>query len=131
MRLLQLDILALNHVGGDAERRNSRLDAIFEKANEEDGSDWQYRLFANKTTTDGTELVGVAWNNNSVTLETSVFRAVTDDGDSWKKPPHAAKFSAGDGLTDIVVIPVQLEPKSRQSDCLAGKRGNRPEVWPT
>jgi len=123
LRLLRFDILALNHVDGDAERKNRQLEAIFGKANEEEGSDWRYRLFVNKTTTDRTDLVGIAWNRNRVTLETEVFRTVTDDGDTWKKPPHAAKFSAGDGRTDIVVIPVQLEPKTRESDCLGGKRG--------
>lgn len=126
--LLRLDILALNHVDGNAGRRNQQLDAIFQKANENEEVDWQYRLFANKSEPDRTQLVGVAWNNNRVSLDDDLFRIVTDDGASWRKPPHAAKFSAGSGRTDIVLIPVQLEPKSRESDCLAGTRGEQAQA---
>jgi hypothetical protein len=125
LRLFRLDVLALNHVNGNARRRNRQLDAIFEKANETDGQGWQYRLFENRTATDRDQLVGVAWNRSRVSLQSEVFRTVTDDGTVWRKPPHAAKFSAGTGLTDFVVVPVQLEAKSRESACLDGTRGQQ------
>jgi hypothetical protein len=120
--LLRLDVLALNQVDGDSQRQNRQLNAIFELANEEEGQDWQYRLFENKTSSDKGNL-GVAWNRDRVRLDREVFRTVTDDGDLWRRPPHAAKFSAGNGRTDIVVVPIQFEPKSRESACLGGRRG--------
>ena len=52
------------------------------------------------------------------------------DGTSWAKLPRALKFGVQEGLTDFVVMPVQLEPKRIGEDCLAGKRGDEAQDLP-
>jgi len=130
LRLLNVDILLLNHIDGNSDRRSARLDSIFAHGDSNDGQTWEYTLFANRTVSDRSSLTGVAWNTERVTRSKEVFRAVSDSETLWSKPPYAAQFSAGPGLTDIVVMPVQLEPKNPEAACYSGARGEEAENLP-
>ena len=118
LRLAGVDLLALEEIhdtdGNNATRRNGKLDQVFATLNQQPGQDWDYVLFANRNQADTTQLCGVAWNRARVTRVGDPFRIpVVDtpgDGfDSWDRHPHAVKFSAGNGLTDFVVIPVHMK----------------------
>lgn len=117
LRLAGVDVLALEEIhdtdAGNA-RRNGKLDQVFALLNQQPGQDWDYVLFANRDQTDTSQLCGVAWNRERVTRVGEPFRipVVDTPGDgfnSWDRHPHALKFSAGNGLTDFVVIPVHMK----------------------
>lgn len=118
LRLAGLDVLALEEIhdtnNNNATRRNGKLDQVFALLNQQPGQDWDYVLFANRDQADTSQLCGVAWNRARVTRVGDPFRipVVDTPGDgfnSWDRHPHAVKFSAGNGLTDFVVIPVHMK----------------------
>jgi len=103
------------------------LDATIPLLNELTNGDWTYEL--NPGQSAGDQLTGFMWNR-------SVVQAVDIKGDPWgesddprrlaiavgrgptgnplwHRPPHAMKFSAGAGLTDVVVVPVHMKADYR------------------
>lgn len=118
LRLAGIDVVALEEIhdtdGNPTTRRNGKLDQVFTLLNQQPGQDWEYVLFANRDQADTSQLCGVAWNRARVTRVGDPFRIpiVDTPGDgfnSWDRHPHAVKFSAGNGLTDFVVIPVHMK----------------------
>ena len=127
LRLAGVDVLSLEEIhdtdGNNATRRNGKLDQVFALLNQQPGQDWDYVLFANRNQADTSQLCGIAWNRAKVTRVGEPFRipVVDTPGDgfnSWDRHPHAVKFSAGNGLTDFVVIPLHMKantaPTARQ-----------------
>ena len=113
----RVDILALQEIKDtDPNRRvrtNTQLRGAFELRNRESGAQWRYRMFPNRRPSDTTQLAAVAWNSSRVEMVGSpmhinVVRPEDDDND-WDRHPHAIKFSAGNEMTDIVVISVHMK----------------------
>jgi endonuclease/exonuclease/phosphatase family metal-dependent hydrolase len=116
-----VSVLALQEIGvcsaGDG--GNPTLDEIFLRLGDLTGGDWTYVLFGSE---DPAALVGLSWNRN-LWKQVGRARPVRADGDPpglfgfiplplvtklWPRPPYAVELSAGDGLTDVVFVPVHL-----------------------
>ena len=117
IRSSEVDILALQEIKDTDPNRqirtNTKLDSAFERLNRESSAQWQYRMFPNRGPTDTTQLAAVAWNSGRVEMVGSpmridLVRPENDDND-WDRHPHAVKFSAGNEMTDIVVISVHMK----------------------
>ena len=121
IRLSGVSVLALQEIGvcSAGEATNPTLDEIFLRLGDLTGGDWTYVLFESE---DPTALVGLAWNRK-VWKQVGRARPVNAVGDApglfgfiplplasklWPRPPFAVELSAGDGLTDVVFVPVHL-----------------------
>jgi endonuclease/exonuclease/phosphatase family metal-dependent hydrolase len=114
-----VSVLALEEIGSDPTAANPRspmLDAVFAELRRS-GADWTYLLRG--TDDDPDEFVGLAWDRRMVTQVDEALDLGLYDGSPgllgifprtaiWRRPPFAVKLSAGQGLTDIVFIPVHL-----------------------
>ncbi|MGQ0628762.1 MAG: hypothetical protein ACT4PL_11765 [Phycisphaerales bacterium] len=104
--------------------RSRELEATIGLLNKAPGNDWAYVLFPGRN--EGDQLTGVLWNSSRVS-------AIAPDGKKWEqassephalpiekgrgpqgsalwnRPPHAMKFSLGQGLTDFVVIVLHMK----------------------
>lgn len=115
--LAGLDLLALQEIhvtGTGPERKNDRLDEVIAILNQQTNQSWTYVLFPNKNQQDTSQLCGFAWNTRRLAMVGSPFRipVVDDPADqfnAWDRHPHAARFSAGTGKTDIVAISVHMK----------------------
>lgn len=80
---------------------------------EQTGSVWKHNLFRS----DSNQSTGIMWNTDAVTLRYSesgytipVDHEQSDQGKVvWSRPPVAMHFSAGEGLTDFVLIPIHMK----------------------
>ena len=113
------DVLALQELhdtnGAGAPYANSVLDEVLETLNELPGQDWTYEMFANRDASATARLAGIMWNQEVVSKTGETFRVPVEFGDSeevWKRVPTAVKFSAGDGMTDFVVISLHMKSNS-------------------
>ncbi len=103
--------------------RSPELEAAIAKLNSS-GQSWEYVLFPGRA--EGDQLTGVLWNRKAVTaLNASgkpwdqtrdrpwalpIPKARSAQGSAlWNRPPHAMKFSTGEGKTDIVVIVLHMK----------------------
>ncbi|MCO6459177.1 MAG: lamin tail domain-containing protein [Pirellulaceae bacterium] len=116
--LARVDLLALEEIGDtdgrDTTRTNATIDETLRIMNQTGGQDWTYRLLPKKDLSQTYQLTGVAWNRRKVVLVGEPWRIpVRDDPDDqldpWQRHPHALKFSAGEGRTDFVLIPVHMK----------------------
>lgn len=114
----KVDLLALEEIcdddGDNAKHTNKELDAAFAQLSTAGTRKWQYRLFEKKDPADKNQLTGVAWDAARVTLVGEPLKIpVVDLGEKemrlWDRHPQAAKFSFGEGRTDIVLIPVHMK----------------------
>jgi hypothetical protein len=104
--------------------RSRELEAAIEVIKARTGDQWYYAL--NPGRQDGDQLTGVMWNGRVVTAvgpDGAAWKQATDmpwrvpvrDARSaqnsrlWARPPHAMKFSCGEGKTDFVVIVVHMK----------------------
>ncbi len=133
LQLAALDILALEEVSAtdtDAagHARNGTLDAAFAQLNA-GGARWTYALFPKRegARAPQDQWTGLAWNAATVTALAGPYKldaqidlareeAIRQQLDKpeastlvWSRWPQAMKFSAGPGLTDVVVVPVHLK----------------------
>lgn len=117
----RVDLVAIEEIGdtdGDpAKRTNRTLDEVVAILSRDTRSAWRYLLFAKK---EGLapedqvgQLTGVLWNTSRATLVGEPYRIELDvadhEFDLWQRHPHAAKFSLGEGKTDLVVIPLHMK----------------------
>lgn len=120
------EISATGRVSGQA--RNQTLDEAFDILNAS-GAKWRYVLFEKRSGARAPEdqWTGIAWNEAVVSLAGGLWkldvavdakreddiRARFDSPESGtivlSRWPYAAKFSAGPGKTDFVVVPVHLK----------------------
>jgi hypothetical protein len=104
--------------------RSREIEATIEALKGRTGAQWDYVLFPGRAV--GDQLTGILWNTAVVTAltrkgeswrqtadspwEVPIPRGRSAQGSSlWNRPPHAMKFSAGRGKTDIVVIVVHMK----------------------
>jgi predicted extracellular nuclease len=118
IHLTGIDILALQEIYDNDERAdtkaNTQLDAAFAILNEIEGNNWTYEMLPNKSRRDTSQLVTVAWNQARVAKVGDAFRIpIEREGHEWDRHPHALKFSAGTGKTDIVLIALHMKADYR------------------
>lgn len=91
---------------------NSTLDKVVEKLSDS-SHEWTYQLCRKKHENDVSQCVGFLWDKKHVTKQGSTFDIdIPEDSEGfnlWDRGMHAAKFSFGEGKTDIVVIPVHMK----------------------
>ncbi|HPO93928.1 MAG TPA: endonuclease/exonuclease/phosphatase family protein [Phycisphaerales bacterium] len=108
--------------------RSPELEAVLEALAGKTGASWDYVLFQGRAK--GDQLTGVMWNASAVAAQTTdgrpwdqlhstPHRLPIEEGRSaqgtalWNRPPHAMRFSAGPGRTDLVLIPVHMKADYR------------------
>lgn len=105
--------------------RSREVEAVLAALNARPGQAWDYVLCPGRA--EGDQLTGVLWNARTVTLLSASGKPWSQSSDApwavpvdlrqrgpqgsalWNRPPHAFKFSAGEGRTDFVVIPVHMK----------------------
>jgi len=92
---------------------NEILRAALEKVSKKTKGDWMFRLFpsAGKTRSSN-QLTGIAWDSTKLTVLGESWPVIPDDETqslSWYRPPWATAFSTGEGLTDLVIIPIHMK----------------------
>jgi len=89
-------------------------------------SQWEFRLFPNNDKTRATnQLTGIAWNSNKLTVLGDSWRVIDYDETKrsyWYRPPWATAFSTGEGMTDLVIIPIHM--KAYDDEASAERREN-------
>jgi len=109
-------VLALQEVAIDAfdgSPTNATLSRAGEFLDETTGGDWWHAVFRSSSN----QNTGVMWDATAVTLLTSptgdaVLQSRGRSGQDkplWSRPPVALHFSAGEGLTDFVIIPIHMK----------------------
>lgn len=104
--------------------RSREIEAALARLRESARQNWEYVLFPGRA--DGDQLTGVLWNRDAVTALNQadkpwdqtrdrpwalpIPKGRSAQGSSlWNRPPHAMKFSAGAGKTDVVVIVLHMK----------------------
>ncbi len=114
IHLSGVDILAMQEVydndGDNKTKTNTQLAAAFEILDGIPGQTWKDAVLPNRSKSDKSQLVAIAWNTERVTkikpaLRLDIDRLATE----WDRHPHAIQFSAGPDKTDIVVIPLHMK----------------------
>lgn len=82
-------------------------------------SEWAFRLFPNNGTTRAThQLTGIAWDTTKLTVLGDSWQAIKYDKSkrqNWYRPPYATAFSTGEGMTDLVIIPIHMKAYDDES----------------
>ncbi len=82
-------------------------------------SEWAFRLFPNNDGTKATnQLTGIAWDTTRLTVLGDSWPVIEYDksiGTHWYRPPHATAFSTGEGMTDLVIIPIHMKAYDDES----------------
>ncbi|MFQ5807949.1 MAG: hypothetical protein ACE5I3_16005, partial [Phycisphaerae bacterium] len=111
-----VDILGLEEIkidtndGSDANTALRQALALVEKKR---GGHWQHRLFPTNYGRD--QCTGIAWDITKVTLLDEPHIVTNPDQTSaqgktlWSRPPRGLMFSAGEGLTDFVVVVIHMK----------------------
>jgi predicted extracellular nuclease len=90
---------------------NTKLDDVLRRINADPGHDWGYLLFPKRNALDAMQHVGVAWNRKRLTLVGEPYKidVAYALGETWNRTPYAVKFSAREGKTDFVLIPLHMK----------------------
>ncbi len=112
VRVLALQEVAAN--AADGSPTNAALNRACEILDSEHGGDWWHVVFPSSSSNQN---AGVLWDAESVTLLNSPngyavpIDRITSAQDKrvWARPPRALHFSAGEGATDFVIIPIHMK----------------------
>jgi endonuclease/exonuclease/phosphatase family metal-dependent hydrolase len=126
-----VDVLAMSEISitrsGNGEPFNRLLDEAFGLLNEQ-GADWQYKLFGknSKAGSSNDQWTALAWNGYKVQQTGGPWNVAGVDeqkriellgADSKKVPlnrtPHAVKLSAGPGKSDFLFVPLHLKANGK------------------
>ncbi len=111
-----VDVLGLEEVGidsADGSDANSVLRQALAIVEEKRGGRWQHRLFA--TSYGREQCTGIAWDAARVTplgeprVVTNPRQTSAQGKRLWSRPPRGVLFSAGQGLTDFVVVVIHMK----------------------
>jgi endonuclease/exonuclease/phosphatase family metal-dependent hydrolase len=123
-----VDLLCLNEVSNtapDGPPANETLTRALALLKEKTGQEWRQLLFAKDDPAEKDQWTGVVWNTTKVRLVGQPMRVPLRRGpgqkEIWTRQPWAAKFSAGEGKTDFVVIPVHMK-SNRGGEEVTGKQ---------
>lgn len=108
-----VDVLGVAEIGAvvaDGAWRSNTLELVVQRLTERGtGNKWRYMLFPNSDD-DLRQLTGILWNGDRVQMlgwaPAPIDRRGADE--IWHRHPVAVKFSAGNGLTDLIVIPIHM-----------------------
>lgn len=112
----KVDILGLAEIAQNVEDRpgtNATLTAALQLVEQQTGGKWQHRLFPARSGRN--QCCGIAWDTTRVTSVdepcpiTQPEQASLQGKPLWSRPPYALTFSAGEGLTDFVVIVIHMK----------------------
>ncbi|MCG3125731.1 MAG: hypothetical protein CHACPFDD_00557 [Phycisphaerae bacterium] len=112
----RVDILGLEEIGASEHTdppTSDTLTAAFQTVSQRGGGAWRHRLFPARSGRN--QLCGVAWNERRVTPVGGPRVATEPSAQSaqgkplWSRPPWGQTFSAGDGLSDFVVVVVHMK----------------------
>lgn len=104
--------------------RSREVEAVIDVMMRKTGDKWAYVLFPGRA--DGDQLTGVLWNTAKVSALAADGTPWSDAENApwmlpipkqrsaqgsylWNRPPHAMKFSAGEGKTDFVVVMLHMK----------------------
>lgn len=124
-----VDVLAVEEIGvsDPRSRRSDELDAMFAVLKEQHGQPWTYVLFPKTDYPAGTEdfivrgqHVGLAWRTDRATQAGQPFSPEINNRTEYglkflERRATAIKLSFGEGMTDVVFIPVHLK-SNRNAD---------------
>ena len=111
-----VDILGLAEIAQNVEERpgtNATLTAALRLVEQQTGGKWAHRLFP--TRSGRNQCCGIAWDATRVTsldepcLVTQPEQASLQGKPLWSRPPYGLTFSAGEGLTDFVVVMIHMK----------------------
>lgn len=98
---------------------NAILREALEIVSKKTRSEWAYRIFPNNDGTKATnQLTGIAWNTRKLTVLGESWRVIEYDRSKrtyWYRPPWATAFSTGEGMTDLVIIPIHMKAYDDES----------------
>ena len=119
-------VLALEEIVAAPGRplRSSEIEATIEVLSKKTSAKWDYVLFPGRA--EGDQLTGIMWNTGKVTALNQAgkpWQEFTDEAWAlpipkarsasgsalWNRPPHAVKFTTGDGLTDFVTTVIHMK----------------------
>lgn len=131
LRMTGVDLLSIQefHVTHleAGQRRNRIFDQVIELLNVDPKNDWTYEILPNREDPDRQRLCGVAWNRARVRKVGPAFKIPVQqpagERKIWHRQPHGVKFSAGEGKTDLVLVPIHM--KSNRSMPGKGPRFGR------
>jgi len=115
IQLAGVDILALQEIHDTDENSDTRtsvkLDQLFGLLNQHPEFDYEYALFSNRDSRDTARICGIAWNRRKVSTNGKPYRIPVkyENAQTWKRHPHAMKFSCGSGKSDIIIISVHMK----------------------
>lgn len=111
---------------------NKTLAETIKLLNSDSGADWKYVMFGGRGKKKKVQLTGMVWNEKILTPVGEPFRVpmkipARKQGEPiyWDRWATAMKFSAGQGKTDVVIIPVHMKsnrPKKGESEDQAKER---------
>lgn len=109
----RVDALGLSEIGAnavDGAWQSATLNEVVDLLAASTGGKWRYLLFPNAND-DLRQLVGVMWNADRVQMLGWMAADIDRSGDAriWHRHPVGVKFSAGRGLTDVVMIPIHMK----------------------
>jgi hypothetical protein len=130
LALCGVDLFGVNEVSRDGTSgrfgTNSTLTKALELLSRDTGGNWQHMLFPKENPNEADQLIGVAWNQQRLNLVGEPWRVPIRRSAAtsriWQRHPWAAKFSAGEGLTDLVVIPIHMKSNAGGKDVTSKQR---------
>lgn len=124
------DAVCLNEIShdtpGDGPWANQTLTAALQLLQEQTGHQWKQILFRKEDPNEKDQLLGVIWNTARLKLIGEPFRIPVrrvGKGEFLRRHPWAVKFSAGEGKTDFVLIPIHLKSNLGGREVTAKQRG--------
>lgn len=92
---------------------NETLRSALEIVSKKTKSEWTFRLFPSTGTTRSTnQLTGIAWNTTTLTVLGESWPVINYEKNqtwTWYRPPWATAFSTGEGMTDLIIIPIHMK----------------------
>lgn len=116
----KVDILGLAEIAQNVEERpgtNATLTAALHLVEQQTGGKWQHRLFPARSGRN--QCCGIAWDTTRVSSVDEPCPITQPEQTSlqgkplWSRPPYGLTFSAGEGLTDFVVIVIHMKSDYR------------------
>ena len=106
----KVDALGVSEIGASVVNgvwQSATLNEVVDLLTSDTGGRWEYMLFPNAND-DLRQLVGVMWNTSRVQMLGWMAAEIDRSRDAriWHRHPVGVKFSAGRGLTDVVLIPI-------------------------
>ncbi len=98
---------------------NETLRSALEIVSKRTKSEWTFRLFPSTGTTRSTnQLTGIAWNTTKLTVLGDSWPVINFEKNqtwTWYRPPWATAFSTGEGMTDLIIIPIHMKASKESS----------------